>query len=835
MTLMLLCGVSSVWAAEGDTHDFSQTLSQLLNNNASISSITISNPGYPVKAVKVTWSYNKSINSAVAITVNVGGSSFGTVTVGSNKSSQIASFESESTTGDIVVSFENKAGSGTGKGTFEVSKVQLIEGGSVASKTLSKITVSNPITSFFVNEKFEFGGTVTASYEESEVPDADVTDKAEFTGYDMTREGEQNVTVSYTEKGISKSDEYKINVRKYNAEAGTYTIGLNNVFYGVNMGNNGTEQSAVKYGITVISGCNSSASTKTYYDAEHIRYYTDSYLKLQAPDGFIITNIEFIEPTSSTSWNGKITANCGTYDNTSKSWTGSDSEVNFSFAAQNRIASIEVTYEAPKALTGIAVKSAPTKTEYFVDDEFDPAGLEITATYEGGSTKDIEYNATDFAFTGYDSKTAGTQTITVTYKEKTATFEVTVKARTLTAIAINGDLSKTTYVEGDDFEFDGLTAQGSYNDGSYKNLTDEVEWSVSPSTLTASVTSVTVTATLGEISGTKDIAITVNEKSIANTYTSNVLLSTDGGTSASKATVKWNDSEYEAIKAGTGSVAGSCVVYIPEGTTTLHFHAAAWNKETVTLKVNGTNFYELKADAGVSANSPFTLKNDPESNDYFTFETDGSTTAITFEATGDGCRFVLFGVNVDDEASQNVTITDAGWATACLPMNATVSGATAYYAKVDNGEIVKTEADVIPAGTGVLLKGKGTATFTVSNKTVDNTSDNMLKGSLVKKTFEESGKLFYILTNGEKGIGFYWDRTTNDEGESAICAAGKAVLEVESKSANANNFFTFEDVTAIEAVKDVTANAKRYNLNGQAVGADYKGIVIMNGKKMFNK
>ena len=39
----------------------------------------------------------------------------------------------------------------------------------------------------------------------------------------------------------------------------------------------------------------------------------------------------------------------------------------------------------------------------------------------------------------------------------------------------------------------------------------------------------------------------------------------------------------------------------------------------------------------------------------------------------------------------------------------------------------------------------------------------------------------------------------------------------------------------INAVVVAPANSKMYNLNGQAVGADYKGIVIMNGKKMFNK
>lgn len=150
--------------------------------------------------------------------------------------------------------------------------------------------------------------------------------------------------------------------------------------------------------------------------------------------------------------------------------------------------------------------------------------------------------------------------------------------------------------------------------------------------------------------GVEDIVITLTQMKKGATmdysteYTSNVTLSTEGGTSASAAKVIINDTEYEAIKAGTGKVQGVCVVTIPATTKTLHFHAAAWKGESVTIEVNGTN-YTLVADAGVSNNSPFTLQNDPATNDYFTFDPKGAT-SITFAVTS-GNRFVLFGVNAD--------------------------------------------------------------------------------------------------------------------------------------------------------------------------------------------
>ena len=700
--------------------------------------------------------------------------------------------------------------------------------------TLSSIAISGTPTktTYEVGEEFDPAGLVVTGtyYDETQ---GEITSGIEWTINPSTFTSTSETSVSVSAKvGTVSSGAYNVTgltITEHVVTPGTYEISLNNTLYGVATGNNGTEQSVIKKDITIVSGCLSSASSKTYYDAGHIRYYTDSYLKLSAPNGYEITSVIF---TADGTWNGSINVNGGTYNNSTKTWAGSESEVDFSFGAQNRIASIKVTYETPKALTSIAVKTQPTKTEYFVDDEFAPAGLVITATYEGGSTKDIEYNATDFAFTGYNSQIAGKQTITVTYKEKSATFDVTVKARTLTAITINGDLSKNTYVEGENVDISNLTAQGKYDDGSSKDLTDEVEWTVNPSTLTTSVTSVTVTATLGEISGTKDFTITVKEKTFANTYTSNVILSTEGGTSASNATVSYGGSKYEAIKAGTGSVAGKCVVIIPANTTTLHFHAAAWNKETVQLDVNGTK-YDLTADTGISGSSTsYTLVNDAESDDYFTFEPNGAK-EVTFTATGD-CRFVLFGVNVDDEAYQNVTISDAGWATACLPMNATVSGATAYYVKVDDGKLVKTEADVIPAGTGVLLKGKGTAKFTISSEDVDNVEENMMVGCLAQKTLDKADTKYYILANDSKdGLGFYFQK---EGGASATCAAGKAVLAVPTEVASAKAGFPFDDEpTGISESMVSGQSTTVYNLNGMKVDKNYNGIVIMNGKKYLNK
>ena len=76
--------------------------------------------------------------------------------------------------------------------------------------------------------------------------------------------------------------------------------------------------------------------------------------------------------------------------------------------------------EAVPELTGITVNA--TKTTFTVGDEFAFEGT-VTANYSNSTTKDVTESA---AFSGYNMSEEGTQTITVTYEGKTATYDITV-------------------------------------------------------------------------------------------------------------------------------------------------------------------------------------------------------------------------------------------------------------------------------------------------------------------------------------------------------------------------------------------------------------------------
>jgi len=70
------------------------------------------------------------------------------------------------------------------------------------------------------------------------------------------------------------------------------------------------------------------------------------------------------------------------------------------------------------------MKSNPAKTAYAVGDTLDLTGAQMTATTISETTEDV--NITSSMVSGFDSTTAGTKTVTVTYRNHTTSFDVTV-------------------------------------------------------------------------------------------------------------------------------------------------------------------------------------------------------------------------------------------------------------------------------------------------------------------------------------------------------------------------------------------------------------------------
>lgn len=75
-------------------------------------------------------------------------------------------------------------------------------------------------------------------------------------------------------------------------------------------------------------------------------------------------------------------------------------------------------------VTEMKIETMPGKTEFWETEEFESYGLTVSVTYSDGSTAVKRYG---FKTSGYDRTKYGKNTITVTYKGFTVTYDVTVK------------------------------------------------------------------------------------------------------------------------------------------------------------------------------------------------------------------------------------------------------------------------------------------------------------------------------------------------------------------------------------------------------------------------
>lgn len=199
--------------------------------------------------------------------------------------------------------------------------------------------------------------------------------------------------------------------------------------------------------------------------------------------------------------------------------------------------------------------------------------------------------------------------------------------------------------------------------------------------------------------------------------------------------------------------------------------------------------------------------------------------------------------NYSISCTKSATIGTAGYITYSNGEKCTISGATAYIASANNTSTVTlTEMQsgtIWPANEGMILKGNNGTTVTINavdnNATATEIGTNYLVGTGNSSQNITATDYTYVFANDATyGIGFY-----KASGNGTL-AAHKAYLDLSRSSFNAHDFlgFDFGEATGIANVDVNTkfdANAPMYNLAGQRVGKNYKGVVIVNGKKMLNK
>lgn len=186
---------------------------------------------------------------------------------------------------------------------------------------------------------------------------------------------------------------------------------------------------------------------------------------------------------------------------------------------------------------------------------------------------------------------------------------------------------------------------------------------------------------------------------------------------------------------------------------------------------------------------------------------------------------------------ETLTTAASGFATyaADYDVNYGTLGLTTYTIALDeaNNKVSYNRfVGVVPAGKAVLVQGTASTSYelTPAEEAADATFSTDLKASDGTVTAAEDKIYAFGTLNGKSGFKL----VTN----GIVIPAKKGYLELTGMNAAKPTFFAFDGIgTGISHIEADAAleNAAMYNLAGQRVDKSYKGVVIVNGKKMLRK
>ncbi len=186
-------------------------------------------------------------------------------------------------------------------------------------------------------------------------------------------------------------------------------------------------------------------------------------------------------------------------------------------------------------------------------------------------------------------------------------------------------------------------------------------------------------------------------------------------------------------------------------------------------------------------------------------------------------------------------VTDAKWATYVTPKDIDFTASTdvtAYKVTGTDGKIELEEVDAAPKGTPLVIAANESGyVFVEAASAPAAVTGNLLKAADGTQTGNGAGN-FYVLGKDNQGkVGF------GPLGDGVKLAIGKAYIL--GTDVTAKGFLPFvigdeeSETTSIRSIENSELRIENsdyiYNLAGQKVSKDYKGIVVVNGKKVIRK
>ena len=361
---------------------------------------------------------------------------------------------------------------------------------------LNHLEVISTKTKYVIGQDFDPESLdITAYYNDDSSKKLNYNDVT-ITGFDSSSLGEKTITVTYKEDNKTVSTTFKIEIIEKEVKdivltpptKVKYVEGQSLDLTGGKVIVSYNDDTSEKIDLTsdMVSGFDKDhlgkqTITVTYqgktatFEVEVIKKEATKIELVTLPDKVEYIRGQKLDPDGARI---KVTYNDGDtklIDVTEKMCSGFDSsslgQKTVTITYENKTVSFTVNV-VERILTLITTDGA-IKTEYIEGQPLDISNLKVIALYNDGTSEVID--ASMDMISGYDANVIGKQTITVTYKGKTTTFEINVKAKSVTKIEVTSP-NELEYIEGQGLDLSGGKVKVFYDNGTSEeiSLTDDM-------------------------------------------------------------------------------------------------------------------------------------------------------------------------------------------------------------------------------------------------------------------------------------------------------------------------------------------------------------------------
>ena len=455
--------------------------------------------------------------------------------------------------------------------------------------------------------------------------------------------------------------------------------------------------------------------------------------------------------------------------------------------------------------------------------------------------------------------------VTTPYTETEKSYTVTVNPRYSVTFSVNG--IETVLRQSTSGATIAVPTPGDLGDYTFMGWSTST---VDPTDDAPSMTDLGATVT-PENNNDKYYAVFAKEKNVQTPGEITSTLTLNSGTVSSPYVnngVTWTFSGLDFVSSGNGDMPnGSTVTFtLPvTATSTVSVNAPAasgWSTKNISIALTDANSTNIATfNNGISYT--FTSGNNKSSAYTLTATNQDSrkaymnTITVVYNGLVDDISYSDYRTSLTN-ATVTMTIGPAGFNTWHQPFAAEFiadgdNGKAYYAADVDANQVVNFQQfseNKIPANTGAIIKGEVNAevSYTILAADVDFSAENLLHGTNTTETITADDDYYYFISGRTKvsedpltyEYGFFVPKSL-ETGSTFTNNANKAYLQVlktmfgGATSKGLGMSWTDAETNGITNVNSTYTDGHYYNLAGQRVSENYKGVVIYNGKKIIKK